>query len=173
MKRFLTLIVSLTVTVMMVSCGKDTITPEELFQSGSQVAQTKISLSKEYGGTEETASFARKVIYRKSEYDGQSCLWANSSGKMVYDAFYLCVFFQDIDRMKVGDTIKPSHATFSFPASSDSGATTHEYKGKIVLADKGDDYVILDFKNVRLSCIMGDYVTDGFLYCELVDELTY
>lgn len=160
----------LALAVMAVSCGKDTISPEELFQSGSNMAKTKISLNKEYGGEDVTTSFAGKTIYRRSEFKGQSWLSAFSGGKMVYDFFYLSLFFQDIGKMKVGETLKPSRTMFSFIASSDSHATTFEYSGKITLADKGEDYVILNFHKVTFKCSMGTYVTDGYLYCELEDE---
>jgi hypothetical protein len=72
--------------------------------------------------------------------------------------------------MKVGKTLNPSHFVFSFVASSDSNATTHEYEGKITLADKGDDYIILYFDNVHLSCSFGDYLTNGYLYCPLYEK---
>jgi len=170
MKRFLSRIAMLALAVMAVSCGKDTISPEELFQSGSNMAKTKISLSKDFGGTEETASFATKAVYRKSEFPGQSWLSAFSGGKMVYDIFYLSLYFQDVEKMKVGETLKPSRTMFSFIASSASNATTFEYSGKITLADKGEDYVILSFHKVTFKCSMGTYVTDGYLYCELKDE---
>lgn len=170
MKRFLSRIAMLALAVMAASCGKDTISPEELFQSGSNMAKTKISLSKDFGGTEEITSFTRKEVYRRSDYEGQSWLWANSGGKMVYDCFILSLYFPDIEKMKVGETLKPSRTMFSFIFSSDSNATTFEYSGKITLADKGEDYVILSFHKVTFKCSMGTYVTDGYLYCELKDE---
>ena len=160
----------LALAVMAVSCGKEAISPEDLLSSGSKMARTKISLSKEYGGTEVITSFASKVVYRKSEFEGQSWLTAFSGGKMVFDIFYLSLYFQDVEKMKVGETLKPSRSMFSFIASSDSNATTFEYSGKITLVDKGEDYVILNFHKVTFKCSMGTYETDGFLYCELKDE---
>lgn len=171
MKRFLSRIAILALAVMAASCGKGTISPEELFQSGSNMAKTKISLSKDFGGTEEITSFASKVVYRRSEFEGQSWLSAFSGGKMVYDIFYLSLYFQDVEKMKVGETLKPSRTMFSFIASNDSNATTFEYSGKITLADKGEDYVILNFHKVTFKCSMGTYVTDGYLYCKIEDEL--
>ena len=102
--------------------------------------------------------------------DGQSWFVASSGGKMVYDMFMMSIYFDSIDRMKVGDTLKPSRFMFSFFASSTFEATTHTYGGKITLVDKGDDYVILHFDKVSVSCSFGDYVTDGYLYCPLFDE---
>lgn len=89
---------------------------------------------------------------------------------MVYDMFMLSCYFDSIDDMKVGETLKPSRFMFSFIASSDSNATTYEYEGKITLADKGEDYIILHFNKVRFSCSYGDYLTDGYLYCPLYEE---
>lgn len=84
--------------------------------------------------------------------------------------FMLSIYFDNIDKMKVGDTLKTSRFMFSFPASSDSNATTYTYGGRITLADKGDGYVILHFHRVSFSCSFGNYVTDGYLYCTLEDE---
>ena len=67
---------------------------------------------------------------------------------MVYDAFMLSIYFDSIEKMKVGDELK------------------------ITLADKGDDHVILHFRNVSFSCSFGDYLTDGYLYCPLYDTPT-
>jgi hypothetical protein len=75
--------------------------------------------------------------------------------------------------MEIGDTLKASRSIFSFIASSDSNATTYSYNGTITLADKGDDYVILHFNKVRFSCSMGEYLTDGYLYCPLFDKSSY
>ena len=80
---------------------------------------------------------------------------------MVYVFYVLSVYFENIDNLKVGDTISPSRFMFSFPASSSSDATTQIYDGNISIADKGDDYVILHFDKVRFSCSMGEYLTDG------------
>ena len=102
--------------------------------------------------------------------DGQSWFVASSGGKMVYDMFMMSIYFDSIDKMKVRETLKPSRFMFSFFASSTSDATTYTYGGKISLADKGDDYVILHFDKVSVSCSFGDYVTDGYLYCPLFDE---
>lgn len=153
----------------LVSCHKAYISPEELFKDGNKVAKTAIhTRSDEYEDTETT--FQRMAIYRNSDKEGQSWFVATSGGKMVYDMFMVSIYFGSIDRMKVGDTLKPSRFMFSFFASSDSEASTYTYGGKITLADKGDDYVILLFDKVSFSCSFGDYVTDGYLYCPLFDE---
>ena len=117
--------------------------------------------------------FPNVAVYRKSEFEGQSWLAAFSGGKMVYDMFMLSIYFDSVDQMKVGDTLKPSRFMFTFPASSDSNATTHTYDGNITLADKGDDYVILRFDKVSFSCSFGDYLTDGYLYCPLFEKYEY
>ena len=170
MKRIITRILLLSVAILTVSCNKEPIpgiTPDELLKDGSKLAMTKIDLkdSKEDAVTD----FATAAVYRKSDKDGQSWLWASSGGKMVYDSFFLSIYFQNIDMMKIGETLKPSRFFFAFPASNDSSDHPTEYRGKITLADKGDDYVILEFQKVGYSCAMGDYLTDGYLYCTLKD----
>lgn len=171
MKRIFTRILLLSVAILTVSCSKEPIpgiTLDELLKDGSKVAMTKIDLkdSKEDAVTD----FAGATVYRKSDKSGQSWLWALSGGKTVYDSFFLSIYFQSIDKMKIGATLKPSSFCFSYPASNDSGNKTLEYSGKITLADKGDDYVILEFRKVGYSCAMGDYLTDGYLYCALKDD---
>lgn len=164
-------IIAVAVVLMALSCNMDSpysISPEELFNDPLKVAKTTIT-TKGPDATEAKASFSKVAAYRKSEFEGQSWFVASSGGKMVYDMFMLSFYFDSIDRMKVGETLKPSRFMFSFVASSDSDATTHEYEGKIILADKGDDYVILFFDKVRLSCSFGDYLTDGYLYCPLYE----
>lgn len=153
----------------LVSCSKDYISAEEFFKGGYKVAKTAIhTRSDEYEDTE--TSFQRVAVYRKSDMDGQSWFVASSGGKKVYDMFMMSIYFDSIDEMEVGDALKPSRFWFSFIYSSYSGATTYTYKGKITLADRGVDYVILHFDKVSFSCSFGDYVTDGYLYCPLSDE---
>lgn len=169
MKHLFTILASVATLFALASCNKNDITPEELFKDSNKVAKTTIhTRSDEYEDTETT--FERIAVYRKSEEKGQSCFVASSGGKMVYDMFIMSIYFDSIDRMKVGDTLKPSRFMFLFFASSDSEASTYAYEGKITLADKGDDYVILHFDKVSVSCSFGDYVTDGYLYCPLFDE---
>ncbi|MBO6029119.1 MAG: hypothetical protein J6P75_07940 [Bacteroidales bacterium] len=169
MKHLFTMLASLSALLSMVSCSKDSISPEELFQNSDKVAKTSIhTRSDEYEDTETT--FQSIAVYRNSDKEGQSWFVASSGGKMVYDAFMMSIYFDSIDNMKVGDVLNPSRFMFSFIFSSDSEATTHTYKGKITLADKGSDYVILRFNKVRMSCSFGDYVTDGYLYCPLFEE---
>ena len=164
--KTLTWVVALTA---LVSCGKNYITPDELFKDGSKVAKTTIHTRS--GEFEDTViPFASTAVYRKSDLDGMSWLCAMSGGKMVYDSFLFSLYFDSIDRMRVGDVLNPGRFLFSFFYSSDSNATTHTYGGKITLADKGDDYVILRFDQVSFSCSFGDYVIDGYLYCPLLEE---
>ena len=173
MKRLITRILLLTVAILAVACNKEpipSITPEELLKDASKVATTEIDLKGDKADA--ITDFATATVYRKSDIAGQSWLSAWSGGTMVYDIFYLSIHFQNIERMKIGETLKPSRFSFSFPASSDSGNYTQEYRGKITLAGKGDDYVILEFHNVSCSCTMGDYITNGYLYCTLEDTYT-
>ena len=169
MNHILTRLALLAVAVLAVSCSKDYLSPEELFKDSSKVAKTTIDTkSNEFEDT--VVSFSSPVVYRKSDMEGKSWLSAWSEGRMVYDMFMLSIYFDNIDKMKVGDTLKTSRFMFSFPASSDSNATTYTYGGRITLADKGDGYVILHFHKVSFSCSFGKYVTDGYLYCTLEDE---
>ena len=169
MKRIIAALTSVVALFVVPSCSKDCITPDELFKDGSIVAKTSIHTKS--GEFEDTViDFASVAFYEKSDLDGKSWLCAWSGGRKVYDMFMLSIYFDSIDTMKVGETLKPSRFMFTFPASSDSNATTYTYGGKITLADKGDDYVILGFHNVRVSCSFGEYVTDGYLYCPLTDH---
>ena len=154
----------------MFSCSKDCISPEELFKDGSKVAKITIHTRSDYYDDTET-TFSSPVVYRKSDVEGQSWFSAFSNkGRMVHELFMLSIYFDSIDRMRVGNTLKTSRFVFSFLASSDSNATSYTYGGKITLADRGDDYVILRFHEVSVSCSLGSYVIDGYLYCPLNDE---
>lgn len=174
MKRLLTFSAVVTAFLAAVSCNKDYISPEELFADSSKEAVTVINLksneTKGDGAEGIVATFRDKAVYRKSEEAGQSWFCAFSGGRMVYDMFMLSIYFDSIDQMKTGDTLKPTQVMFSFIASSDSNATTHTFDGKISLADKGDDYVILRFRKVVFNCSFGEYLIDGYLYCPLFDE---
>lgn len=123
---------------------------------------------------EETIGFANSFVIREvhndGKYDGLSWLSANSDGRMAYDMFYLSFYFDQIDNVKPGTILKHVRSVFSFPASSDSRNYTTEYKGKLSLKDKGDDYVIIHFNNVKFSVAYGDYVFDGDLQCPLLDK---
>ena len=170
MKHIFTRLAVFAVAVLAMSCSKDYLSPEDLFKDSSKVAKTTIhTRSNEFEDT--VTSFSSPVVYRKSDLKGDSWLCAMSGGKMVYDAFMFSLYFQSIDRMKIGDVLNPDRFCFSFFFSSDSNATTYSYDGKITLADKGDDYVILHFRKVSFSCSFGEYVTDGYLYCSLKDSV--
>ena len=171
MKQTLIQLVFFAVALVAASCSKDYLTPEELFKDSSKLAKTVIHTKGNGEKTETT--FQNMAVYRKSEMEGKSWFVASSGGRMVYDMFMLSIYFDSIDKMKVGETLKPSRVMFSFTASSDSNATTYSYQGKITLAGKGDDYVIFHFKKVRFSCSLGDYLTDGYLQCPLYDEFIY
>ena len=165
-------IIAMAVALMALSCGKDApyiISPEDLVNNPVMVAKTTIT-TKGDGYEDAVTSFKLVKVYRESDMAGKSHFIAISEGKMVHEVFMLSYYFDSIDNMKVGETLKPSRFMFSFIASSDSNATTYEYKGKITLADKGDDYIILHFNKVRSSCSYGDYQIDGYLYCPLFEE---
>ena len=169
MKSLLMTLASVAALFALFSCSKDYISPEELFGNEAKVAKTKIhTRSDEFEDTETT--FKSVAVYRKSDMEGKSWFCAMSGGRMVYDAFMFSLYFDDIDRMHVGDVLKPGRFMFGFFFSSDSYAYTDSYEGKITLADRGDDYVILRFQKVAVSCSYGQYVTDGYLYCPLQDE---
>ena len=172
MRLFFASIAAITAIMVAASCSKDYLTPEEFFKDSSKQARTTITTkSGEEIGT--IATFRDIAVYRDSDEKGQSWFCAFSGGRMVYDMFMLSIYFNSIDKMKIGNTLKASHSVFSFIASSDSNATTYSYSGKITLADKGDDYVILHFNKVLFSCSMGEYLTDGYLYCPLYEEYSY
>ena len=80
-------------------------------------------------------------------------------------------FIQSIDTVKVGEMLNISSFMFSFVFSDDSHAMTFTYEGKIRLAAKGDDYVILHFDSVLCKCSFGDYLIDGYLNCPVMDSL--
>lgn len=171
MRHIITHFALVAVALLAAYCSKDAISPEELFGNEARVAKTTIhTKSDEFEDT--VTAFSRTKVCKQSDVEGQSWLCAWSGGKMVYDAFMLSIYFDSIEKMKVGDELKISRFMFSFIASNDSNATTFEYGGKITLADKGDDHVILHFRNVSFSCSFGDYLTDGYLYCPLSDTPT-
>ena len=165
-------IIAMAVALMALSCSKDNpynISPEDLVNDPMKIAKTTITTKgDEYEDT--VTSFKLVKVYRESETAGKSHFIAFSGGKMVYDAFMLSFDFNSIDTMEVGEMLNTSPFMFSFVYSSDSHATTYTYDGKIRLADKGDDYVILHFDNVLCSCSFGDYLIDGYLNCPVFDR---
>ena len=165
-------IIAMAVALMALSCSKGNpyhVSPEDLLNNPKLVAKTTITTRN--GDFEETVTpFKSVAVYKKSEYESQSHFCALSGGKRVHDAFMLSVYFDDIEKMKVDDTLKDSRFFFSFVFSSDSEATAYEYDGTIKLAAKGDDYVILHFDNVLCHCSFGDYLIDGYLNCPLYEE---
>lgn len=168
MKRIFTFLTVCAAALVLASCSKENISPEYLDRNPSKAAEISI-VSK--GTFENTVTmFKKSDIYRKSEFEGQSWLYAFSGGKMVYDAFMLSIYFDCIDNLNAGDTITPSSCMFTFFYSSDSNATAHEYEGKITIADKGEDYVIIDFHEVIFDCSFGEYTIDGYLNCPLHEE---
>lgn len=171
MKHLIRTLASLAALFALVSCNKDYISPEELFKDGTKVAKTTIHYAPYYSFHDSVTLFSSASIYRKSDKEGMSWFVAWSGGKTQYDMFMLSIYFDSIDNMKEGATLKPDSVLFTFPASSLGTATTHTFEGQITLADKGDDYAILRFHNVIFSCAFGDYVTDGYLKCQLCNEV--
>ena len=169
MKRIFTLISIMTFALSVMSCSKEPVTPEDLTENPDKVATVSIKTKgEEY---EDTVTLFRDAnVYRTSDYEGQSWFCAMSGGKMVYDAFMLSLYFDCIDNLATGDMIDPSRCMFSFFYSSDINATTHEYKGTITLAGKGEDFAIFHFKNVLFKCSFGEYLIDGYLNCPLLEE---
>lgn len=172
MNNLLSKIAIITVALMAISCSKDFITPEELFKDSSKEAKTFIHFKSDESETSVT-TFSQVAVYRNSEEEGKSWFSGWSGGRMVHDSFFLSFYFDNVEKMKVGDALKISHFLFSFPLSSSHDATTQTYSGKITLAGKGDDYVILHFHNLGFSCSFGEYLTNGYLYCPLFDEFNY
>lgn len=169
MKRIITQLAVLMAAVLTMSCSKDLISPEELFRDETKVAKSRIHTKVE-GDEDMVTTIHNKEIYRRSEKEGQSWFVGHSSGKMVNDSFMMFVYFDNIDRVRVGNKLNIRDFDFGFYYSSDMNAYTDKYSGSITVADKGDDYVILRFNNFSCSCSIGDCVTDGYLYCPLYDE---
>lgn len=167
MKRTLLLIALCAFVFAGTSCNKDTMSPEYLDEHPSETA--KISITRAGSSEKVETTFLDMGAYRESDIEGQSWIYAWSDGKSVYDTFMLSLYFECIDNLKVGDTIIPSRCSFSFVPSSDSNATTNQYAGKIRLADKGSDYVILHFDNVVFNCPLGEYTIDGYRKCPLYE----
>lgn len=165
MKRLLFIASVICLALMTASCVKenpgDTLTIDWI-----KLAQTVITTK---GDTYEdtVTSFASVQVKKTSEFEGKSWFVANSDGKMVYDAFMLSIYFDDLDKLNVGDPLPIDRFMFTFFYSSNSEATTYEYQGSIFLAEKADDHIVLHFNNLSFSCSFGDYVTNGFLYCPL------
>ena len=167
MKHIFTPISIIAVALMALSCSKHYLSPEEVFKLDLSAKVTLVSNS----GDSEKKEFSipTVAVFRKSEIEGQSWFTGFSGGKMVDDSFFMSIYFNSIDNMKVGQTLKISHFLFTFPLSSESAASTQSYSGKITLADKGDDYVILHFQKLSFECSFREYITDGYLYCPLYD----
>ena len=82
MKRIFTFLTVCAAALVLASCSKENISPEYLDRNPSKAAEISI-VSK--GTFENTVTmFKKSDIYRKSEFEGQSWLYAFSGGKMVY-----------------------------------------------------------------------------------------
>lgn len=166
-------IIAMAVALMALSCSKDipyNISPEDLVNDPMKIAKTTIT-TKGDQNEDSVTSFELAKVYKESDTAGKSHFIAISGGRWDYEVFMLSFDFDYINTLEVGDKLNMSRFMFSFVLSSDSRATTEEYKGKVRLADKGDDYVILHFNKLRCSCIFGDYEIDGYLYCPIIEDL--
>ena len=160
MKHTLLLICFCALTIAGPSCSK--------LDGSSEEAKITITRA---GTSDDTVTLFRDMaVYRNSDLEGNSYFSAFSGGKMVYDAFMLSMYFECIDNLNAGDTIKPSRCMFSFFSSSDSNASTYEYKGTILLADKSKDNVIIYFDKVKFTCSFGEYTINGYLNCPLYER---
>ena len=173
MKRILTLSIYLLAATMALSCSKDLFTPDGYLIDKSMIAKTTIQPNDEIQSDQEDfettiVDFRDGTVYRNFEVEGQSHLIAHSTGKMVYDAFWLFMNFDYIDNMKVGDILKPIYCWFSLILSSSSLSWAYNYDGKITLAAKGDDYVVFYFDKVTFTTECYVYVMDGYLRCKLI-----
>jgi hypothetical protein len=173
MKRILTLSLILIAATMATSCSKDLLTPDGFLIDKSLVAKTTIQPKDEIQARQDDfettiVDFRDGTVLRTFEVEGQSHLIAHSTGKMVYDAFWLFMNFDYIDNMKVGDVLKPSYCEFSLIYSSSKlFGSAYTYDGKITLAAKGDDYVVFYFDKVTFMTDFFVYVMDGYLRCNL------
>jgi len=172
MKRILALSLILIAATMATSCSKDLLTPDGFLIDKSLVAKTTIQPKDEIQARQDDfettiVDFRDGTVLRTFEVEGQSHLIAHSTGKMVYDAFWLLMNFDYIDNMKVGDVLRPSYCQFSLIFSSSSRASTYTYDGKITLAAKGDDYVVFYFDKVTFTTEFYIYLMDGYLRCDL------
>ena len=181
MKRILTLSLYLIAATMALSCSKDLFTPDGYLIDKSLVAKTTIqhnvatpSGKKDFEDT--IVDFRDGTVQRTFEVEGktmegQSLLIARSTGKMVYDAFWLSMNIDYIDNIKVGDVVKTSYYMLLFIYSSSRlpWAYDYDYDGKITLAAKGDDYVVFYFDNVTFTSEYHNYTyaMNGYLRCAL------
>ena len=166
MKRILSITAVICLALMAISCNKEN-SGNELTVDWSSMALTTIT-SNCNASEDAVIAFGSASVQKTSEIDGKSHFFAISNGKMAYNAFIIDFYFDNIDRVKVGQTLDISDFSLWFPFSSDSRTTTHNYSGTVSLAKKADDYVVLYFHNVSASCSFGDYVTNGAVHCSLI-----
>ena len=169
MKRIFTAITIAAFSIMGISCSKEYNFPQDLVENPEMEAKIKYVSAMDKSKNNVTL-FRDATVYRTSDREGQSWFCAHSGGKMVHDAFMLSLYFESIDALDAGDIIDTTRCMFSFMFSSDSNATTHEYKGTIRLADKGSDFAIFHFDKVLFKCSFGEYLIDGYLSCPLLEE---
>ena len=165
MKRILIISALISLALMSVSCTKDTPGNGLTIDWDNRAKTTFTTKSDQY--EDSVTAFSDISVSKTSEFEGKSWFFAISDGKLVHNAFVLSLYFDDINRLKVGEKLPISKFLFSFVFSNDSNATTNTYRGSVYLVEKADDHVVLHFQNFRFSCSFGDYVTNGYLYCPL------
>ena len=165
MKRILIISALISLALMSVSCTKDTPGNGLTIDWDNRAKTTFTTKSDQY--EDSVTAFNDISVSKTSEFEGKSWFFAISDGKLVHNAFVLSFYFDDINRLKVGEKLPISKFLFSFVFSNDSNATTNTYRGSVYLVEKADDHVVLHFQNFRFSCSFGDYVTNGYLYCPL------
>ena len=108
MKHLLTCFAVFAVAIVAASCSKENISAEEFFLDSSRVAKTIIYPKNDYFNDPTVTTFRDALIIKESDKQGQSMLFAASSGKLVYDCFCITIFFDDIDHIREGDTLTPN-----------------------------------------------------------------
>ena len=168
MKHLLTCFAVFAVAIVATSCSKENISAEEFFLDSSRVAKTIIYPKNDYFNDPIVATLDASIIKVVIAKDGMSVLSVIIKGKLVYEYFYFNIYFENIDNMRVGDTLTPNSYEFGLLLSNTAFNAILD-GGKITLAYLCDDYAILHFDNVIFDRIDGVYVTDGYLYCRLYD----
>ena len=168
MKHLIRTLASVAVLLALASCTKANYS--SFWVDPSRVAKTTIHFAEAYSFRDIVTSFNTADVFRKSDQEGKSLFTAYCMGEAGYDSFMFRLYFDNIDNMQLGGVLKPSSFSLSFLLSSDLFSSASSYEGKIYLVSRGKDYIILNLDNVRCRCIYGEYVTDGYLKCQLCNE---
>ncbi|MDO5443346.1 MAG: hypothetical protein Q4G10_06705, partial [Bacteroidia bacterium] len=115
----------------MSSCAKEGLTPDDLTGNPDLQAEVRFKTKSHTDGiADSTLPLGSMMVVKKGSIEGSSWFCANTVGKMVWEMAMISIYFQDIDTLKDGDTIKPARTMFGFIASSDSNNYTDKYKGE-------------------------------------------